>query len=318
MPIVLQFLDVLPFTFPGNEAVVDNAIQNYGVAYAGDQVAHRTFLVENQDVGVSEATANAYACTRDINTQAMQEISRIRHKADSAAESSSVSVSTLRTVAGTKTLENTLELNNLQSVVISNESGTANENRTAFDYDGVSFSRDDAALYWGALKQFRMRFAAGAGDSGEDVLYLESQDAVDPTTSIEKGIQEKAKGTPCEVQIVVQPGFNIVEWTSMEELQIDGVPVIMLNGSLDKLNSSYYPNLFYPGLAKAKERFFKRFISAYYLKRLPGGWILRAYPEEWQVVSHPRPDESPKVLSTSSDRPNYNDAASALRKAAGR
>lgn len=46
----------------------------------------------------------------------------------------------------------------------------------------------------------------------------------------------------------------------------------------------YYPRIFFPGLYNAKERFLKKFETVYYLKALPGGWIFRKAPEDWQVI----------------------------------
>lgn len=50
-----------------------------------------------------------------------------------------------------------------------------------------------------------------------------------------------------------------------------------------QLRGGYYPRIFYPGLYNAKERFLKNFETMYYLKALPGGWIFRKAPEDWQV-----------------------------------
>lgn len=51
----------------------------------------------------------------------------------------------------------------------------------------------------------------------------------------------------------------------------------------NKLRGGYYPRIFFPGLYNAKERFLKKFETVYYLKALPGGWIFRRAPEDWQV-----------------------------------
>lgn len=60
--------------------------------------------------------------------------------------------------------------------------------------------------------------------------------------------------------------------------------MIVINGNLDRVRSSYYPRIFYPGLYEAKERFIKYFEPAYYIKPLPGGYIFRVWPEPWQQV----------------------------------
>lgn len=50
-----------------------------------------------------------------------------------------------------------------------------------------------------------------------------------------------------------------------------------------QLRGGYYPRIFFPGLYNAKERFLKNFETVYYLKALPGGWLFRRAPEDWQV-----------------------------------
>lgn len=84
------------------------------------------------------------------------------------------------------------------------------------------------------------------------------------------------------VAIVVQPGFNVSEWMEIENLE--GMPIITVNADLDKVRSSYYPRLFYPGLYKVKERFLSRFEEAYYIKMFAnGGTLMRRFPDGWRL-----------------------------------
>lgn len=50
-----------------------------------------------------------------------------------------------------------------------------------------------------------------------------------------------------------------------------------------QLRGGYYPRIFYPGLYNATQRFLKNFETVYYLKAVPGGWIFRKAPEDWQA-----------------------------------
>eukprot|EP00904_Undaria_pinnatifida_P005540 jgi/Undpi1/2115/HiC_scaffold_12.g05501.m1 len=139
------------------------------------------------------------------------------------------------------------------------------------------------------------------------------------------GIQSAIKNLQeedCKMQIVINPGFNVEEWIVLEKLARPDVPMVMLNGGLDKLRGGYYPRIFYPGLYNAKERFLKNFETMYYLKALPGGWIFRKAPEDWQIVSMSQEAKrgqkavSSRVLTSTADRPEYNKAIKIIQAAA--
>ncbi|CBJ27978.1 conserved unknown protein [Ectocarpus siliculosus] len=129
------------------------------------------------------------------------------------------------------------------------------------------------------------------------------------------------KDEECQMQIVVNPGFDVNEWIVLDSLVRPDVPMVMLNGNLDKLRGGYYPRIFFPGLYNAKERFLKKFETVYYLKALPGGWIFRRAPEDWQVVSAAQSEKrgqraaESKVLSSTPDRPDYNTAVKTVQAA---
>lgn len=82
---------------------------------------------------------------------------------------------------------------------------------------------------------------------------------------------------------VIQPGFNVDEWISMEHLQ-GSLPVVAINADLDKVRGSYYPRLFYPRLHAVKDRFLSKFVEAYYIKSFSNGGILfRSFPGKWRL-----------------------------------
>ena len=71
-----------------------------------------------------------------------------------------------------------------------------------------------------------------------------------------------------------------------ELLRVEGVPMLCLNGALDKVTSGYYSNLLNPQLGACAERFYSRFEQVYYLKPLGSGrgWLFRVYGEPWYAV----------------------------------
>lgn len=102
-----------------------------------------------------------------------------------------------------------------------------------------------------------------------------------------KGAIDLPKDEPCELQVVVTPGFNIEEFIQIEKVRRPNVPMIVVNGNLDRVRGGYYPRLFYPNLYNVKERMLKFFEPVYYLKAAQGGFIYRKYPEDWQQVDIP-------------------------------
>ncbi|CAM9160804.1 unnamed protein product [Ascophyllum nodosum] len=140
--------------------------------------------------------------------------------------------------------------------------------------------------------------------------------------SIQSAIKD-LKDDQCQLQIVVNPGFNVDEWIVLDKLVRPNVPMVMLNGGLDRLRGGYYPRIFYPGLYDATQRFLKNFETVYYLKALPGGWIFRKAPEDWQIISisqsgnkQGRQAVESRVLEFTADRPDYNRAVKVVRAAA--
>ncbi|KAK4535079.1 hypothetical protein CDCA_CDCA03G1104 [Cyanidium caldarium] len=106
--------------------------------------------------------------------------------------------------------------------------------------------------------------------------------------------------------LVVQPGFNIEEWLQLEAplLQYPQVPVVVLNGGMDRLRSNYYPPLFYPRLAAARKRYLEHFEPIYFLKPVPRGVLFRVYPEPWQTIAL-NDDPAGELLSEDDERPSY-------------
>eukprot|EP00967_Tisochrysis_lutea_P116124 scaffold186645_cov35-Tisochrysis_lutea.AAC.1 len=69
---------------------------------------------------------------------------------------------------------------------------------------------------------------------------------------------------PAALQLVVQPGNGgpMEDWLNLEILREPGVPMICLNGALDKVTSGYYSDLLNPRLGECASRFFSQYVLA--------------------------------------------------------
>lgn len=115
--------------------------------------------------------------------------------------------------------------------------------------------------------------------------------------SIPAFVQGNGQGNGQGIMVVVQPGFNVDEWISMERLQ-GPLPIVTVNADLDKVRSNYYPRLFYPGLHAAKNRFLSKFGEVYYLKPFSnGGTLFKRYPDIWRLFYTQRSGETVQVWS---------------------
>ena len=135
------------------------------------------------------------------------------------------------------------------------------------------------------------------------------------------------------LQIVCQPGNGgpVEDWINVETLskRLPNVPLVVVNGALDKVRDGYYPAVFFPALAATKP-YYDAFESVFFLKPLVDkglyGWLYRVYPEPWQVVL-----QTPKtvqrggksvmsvenvVAMVSETRPTYQQAVQAMVAAA--
>lgn len=103
-----------------------------------------------------------------------------------------------------------------------------------------------------------------------------------------KEIMNREDAKP-EVMIAVNPGFNVEEWIELANINTDSI-VIVINGNLDRLRNGYYPSIFYPGLTKVTNNYYKKFIQAYFIQSIAvsgdsyGSWLTKIYSENWKLL----------------------------------
>lgn len=121
------------------------------------------------------------------------------------------------------------------------------------------------------------------------------------------------------LRLVVQPceEGRVDDWLNMELLAEGkgrGIPIVCLNGYLDKQRSGYYPKWQFPDVTRCGEVFLSKFDPVYFLKpmQVKGrvGWILRVYDEPWQLFVQER--EGASQLRTFDTRPSFEELRDCL------
>jgi len=122
-------------------------------------------------------------------------------------------------------------------------------------------------------------------------------------TSIDGAIRRKESEAPPKLLIAITPGFNIDEWIELAKWDTTKVPLIVINGNLDRLRQGYYPSIFYPGLTRVSKSFYSKFSQVFFLQSVSvsgdrfAGYSLRVYPGQWEVLL--KSDNNYEVIKSS-------------------
>ena len=132
--------------------------------------------------------------------------------------------------------------------------------------------------------------------------------------------ETKARAAPAPaLRLVVQPGNGgpMEDWMNLELLHERGVgvPMVCVNGALDKVTSGYYSNFLNPKLGQCAERFFSDFEQVYYCKPIGAGrgWLFRVYGEDWQLFRQTR-DDSLELVESYDERPTAAACSERLKR----
>lgn len=176
---------------------------------------------------------------------------------------------------------------------------------------------------WGA--NFVSGVSKVLGGSKGDAGLLGDQESLDPLI--------RGKNAPSKISFIIQPGNGgpVEDWVNCEKIHNSSPDstMVIINGALDKVRGGYYPGVFFPKLAATVDRFFNKFESVFYLKPISDkgvyGWLYRVFPEPWQVVlqtvkigKNQEMYIEDTVVSTTQERPSYNEAVAKLVAASGK
>jgi hypothetical protein len=175
MPIVLIFDNVEPMAFPYPTSVAASVVSSFGPIFAKDVISNRSIIIVDKVDG-APSTASTYVYSR-ASDGAVSEVARNNFTVDTASTKSTYTVGCLRVdpVTSNRTIENVIEADHENFIITSTSStDTTKENSTSLAYTGISFSTDDACIYFGGNQEFRIRFGKAEASTGANLLVMES------------------------------------------------------------------------------------------------------------------------------------------------
>ena len=169
--IVLVFSDVVAKIFPFSAAVALSVVGTRGSSFMKNQVSNTASLIASKTTGAKgDTSASCWVHDTDLSTTA--EITRMVHTVDEDSNFATLSMGVLHTDASSnKFIEPTIQLSSTSTTISAQDS--ADTTRSAlFESTGLSFDSNDSAVYFGASKQFRIKFS----DGSPSFLQVQSSD----------------------------------------------------------------------------------------------------------------------------------------------
>lgn len=125
------------------------------------------YMVKDFSSGSSANTSSSYF-VHDPLTTSTQESTRITYTVSGTKQTGGVDVKALKTDSSLQFMPSTISTTPSISIINSNDV------EASFTSDGISFNSNDAAIYFGSSKTFRIKFFPGTVDTSRLVFqYLD-------------------------------------------------------------------------------------------------------------------------------------------------
>ncbi|CAM9154413.1 unnamed protein product [Ectocarpus sp. 8 AP-2014] len=171
--IVLVFSDVVAKVFPFSAAVALSVVGTRGSSFMKNQVANTSSLIASKTTGAKgDTSASCWVHDTDLSTT--NEITRVVHSVDESSNFATLSMGVLHTdAASNKFIEPTVQVSSTATTISAQDANDTTRS-AFFESAGLSFDSDDSAVYFGASKQFRIKFS----DGSPSYLQVQSSDGV--------------------------------------------------------------------------------------------------------------------------------------------
>ena len=184
--IVLLFSDTVAKAWPFDPSKALHTVGAAGSHFMKNITTNVLNLVGEKADGEKGSTYNS-TWVHNTTDSTTQEVSRMVHELDETSENATISIGVLHTDANSNQfIEPTLAMRYDATVISTQDASDATASAT-FESTGLSFDSDQASIYFGAGKNFRMKFSDGTPSllqiqsldtgSGEYVTRQEFSDA---------------------------------------------------------------------------------------------------------------------------------------------
>jgi len=169
--IVLVFSDVVAKVFPFTAAQALSVVGTSGSSFMKNHSCNISNLIASKTTGAKGDTYSS-CWVHDTDLSTTDEVTRVVHTIDEDSNFGTMSMGVLHTDASAnKFIEPAIQMTSTNTTISAQDS--ADQTRSAiFESTGLSFDSDESAVYFGASKQFRIKFT----DGSPSFLQVQSSD----------------------------------------------------------------------------------------------------------------------------------------------
>lgn len=170
--IVLLFSDTVAKVWPFDSSKALSVVGAAGSHFMRNLTTNVLNMVGEKVDGEKGSTYNS-TWVHNTTDSTTQEVSRMVHELDETSENATISIGVLHTDTNdNQFIEPTLAMRYDATVISAQDAADATASAT-FESTGLSFDTDQAAIYFGASKNFRIKFSDGT----PSVLQIQSYDS---------------------------------------------------------------------------------------------------------------------------------------------